>query len=263
VSERPADPPASHARPGIRGPFVGAIVLGVMAAVFAVLGPAGTRAGLWSAGTGLGMFRSAVPCAVIAIVAALDDLRRHGRRLRALGVILLAAAAAALPARTWMAAHRAPPIADVTTDIDNPPRYVAVARLRVPPANSADYGGDTVARQQRASYGDLRPLIVKAAPPRVLAMAADTARAEGWTVLAQDIGFGDLGRLEATDTSFLFGRIDDIVVRIVPHPAGSRVDVRASARDDGTDDGRNARRIRRFLAFLAERAAAAPAAPAP
>ena len=152
----------------------------------------------------------------------------------------------------------------MTTDLDNPPRYVAVAKLRVPPANSVDYGGEAVARHQRASYGDLRPLIVKAPPPRALAMAADTARAEGWTVLAQDIGFGDLGRLEATDTSFLFGRLDDIVVRIVPHPAGSRVDVRSSARDEGADDGRNARRIRRFLAFLAERAAAEPAgAPAP
>ena len=176
----------------------------------------------------------------------------------------MAVAAAVLPIRTWLAARSAPPIHDVTTDLDNPPRYVAVAKLRVPPANSVDYGGEAVARHQRASYGDLRPLIVKAPPPRALAMAADTARAEGWTVLAQDIGFGDLGRLEATDTSFLFGRLDDIVVRIVPHPAGSRVDVRSSARDEGADDGRNARRIRRFLAFLAERAAAEPAgAPAP
>ncbi len=147
----------------------------------------------------------------------------------------------------------------MSTDLENPPRYVAVARLRMPPANSVDYGGDAVARQQRASYPDLRPLMITAPPPRVLAMAADTARAEGWTVLAQDIGFGDLGRLEATDTSFLFGRIDDIVVRVVPHTVGSRVDVRSSARDDGRAAGRNADRIRRFLAFLAERAAAEPA----
>jgi fatty-acyl-CoA synthase len=96
-------------------------------------------------------------------------------------------------------------------------------------------------------------------PARALALAGDTARAEGWTVLAQDLGFGDLGRLEATDATFLFGRLDDIVVRIVPHPAGSRVDVRSSARDDGEDGGRNADRIRRFLAYLAERAATEPA----
>jgi hypothetical protein len=186
-------------------------------------------------------------------------MRGSGWRRLAGAIAALAVAAALQPIRIWIAARNAPPIHDVTTDLDNPPRYVAVARLRVPPANAVAYGGEAVARQQRTSYGDLRPLIVQAPPPRVLALAADTARAEGWTVLAQDIGFGDLGRLEATDATFLFGRIDDIVVRVVPHPAGSRVDVRSSARDDDADAGRNATRVRRFLAFLAERAAAEPA----
>jgi Protein of unknown function (DUF1499) len=264
VTERFADPATSQARPAAPG-FVasgGWAAAGAVAA--AVLGPLGARSGLLPGGAGEGIFRGAIPLALIAVVTAIPAMRRSRRWFGGLVVIAVAVAAAALPIRTWIAARSAPPIHDVTTDIDNPPRYVAVARLRVPPANSVDYGGEAVARQQRASYGDLRPLIVSALPPRVLAMAVDTARAEGWTVLAQDIGFGDLGRLEATDTSFLFGRLDDVVVRIVPHPAGSRVDVRSSAREDGADDGRNARRIRRFLAFLAERAAAEPAgAPAP
>ena len=175
-------------------------------------------------------------------------------------MIAVAIAAAALPARTWIAARSAPPISDVTTDLTNPPRYVAVAKLRVPPANSVDYGGEAVASQQRASYGDLRPLIVHAPPPRVLAMAADTVRAEGWTVLAQDIGFGDLGRLEATDTSFLFVGISTTSSSASCRTRPAAVfDVRSSARHDGADDGRNAMRIRRFLAFLAERATAEPA----
>jgi len=207
----------------------------------------------------MGLFRSAVPAAAIAIVAAIADIRRYGRALRGVGVIALAVAAAVVPARVWLASRLAPPIYDVTTDLDNPPRYVAVGTLRVPPANPSDHAGAAAARQQQAAYPDLRPLVVTVPPARVLALAADTARAEGWTVLAQDLGFGDLGRLEATDTTFLFGRIDDIVVRIVPHAAGSRVDVRSSARDDGDDGGRNAARIRRFLAFLAERAATEPA----
>jgi hypothetical protein len=237
-------------------------VAAAAAVAAAVVGPLGARSGLLPRGAGEGLFRGAVPCALIAVSLAIPAMRRSRRWMRGLIVIAVAVAAALLPARAWLAASSAPAISDMTTDLENPPRYVAVARLRVPPANSIEYGGEAVARQQRASYADLRPLIVHAPPPRVLAMAADTARAEGWTVLAQDIGFGDLGRLEATDTSFLFGRIDDVVVRIVPHPAGSRVDMRSSARDSA-DDGRNARRIRRFLAFLAERAAAEPAAAAP
>jgi Protein of unknown function (DUF1499) len=262
VTERPADPPTSQAQsPGFVGWGAWAAAGAVAAAV---LGPLGARSGLLPSGVGQGLFRGAIPFALVAVATAIPAMRRSRRWIGGLVIIAAAVAAAVLPIRAWIAARSAPPIYDVTTDVDNPPRYVAVAKLRVPPANSVDYGGEAVARQQRASYADLRPLIVNAPPPRVLAMAADTARAEGWTVLAQDIGFGDLGRLEATDTSFLFGRIDDVVVRIVPHPAGSRVDVRSSARDDGADDGRNARRIRRFLAFLAERAAAEPAgAPAP
>jgi len=264
VTERPAQPVTSQAQPIPPGLLASAAIAAAGAVAAAVLGPFLARSGLVPGGLGEAIFRCAVPMALAAVVVAIVVLRRTGWHLGGLVVIGVAVAAAVLPIRTWLAARSAPPIHDVTTDVDNPPRYVAVAKLRVPPANSVDYGGEAVARHQRASYGDLRPLIVKAPPPRALAMAADTARAEGWTVLAQDIGFGDLGRLEATDTSFLFGRLDDIVVRVVPHPAGSRVDVRSSARDGGADDGRNARRVRRFLAFLAERAAAEPAgAPAP
>ena len=258
MTEGPADSTTSKAQPAAPG-FLASGALAAAAVACAVLGPLGARSGLLPSGAGEGLFRGAIPCALVAVAMAIPAMRRSGRWIRGLAIIAVAVAAAVLPVRTWIAARSAPPIHDVTTDLDNPPRYVAVSRLRVPPANSVEYGGEATARQQRASYGDLRPLIVQAPPPRVLAMAADTARAQGWTVLAQDIGFGDLGRLEATDTSFLFGRIDDVVVRVVPHPAGSRVDVRSSARAEGADGGRNATRIRHFLAFLAERAAAEPA----
>jgi hypothetical protein len=259
VPERFADPVTSHAQPAPPARLAQAAMAAALAVAAAVLGPFLARSGLVPSGVGEGIFRGAVPLALAAVLLAILAMRRSRRRFGGLVVIGVAVAAAALPIRIWVAARSAPRIHDVTTDLDNPPRYVAVARLRVSPANSIDYGGEPLAEQQRASYSDLRPLIVHAPPPRVLAMAADTARAEGWTVLAQDIGFGDLGRLEATDTSFLFGRLDDVVVRIVPHAAGSRVDVRSSAREGGADEGRNARRVRRFLAFLAERAAAEPA----
>ncbi len=260
VAAPPADP-VGPAQPAVSKPLPSGLVLATLAALAAVIGPAGARAGILPPGVAEGIFRAAIPAAATAVVFALIAARRPGRRVRAAAAVLIAIAASALPIRTWLAGRSAAPIHDVTTDLDNPPRYVAVARLRVPPANPVDYAGEPVARQQRAFYGDLRPLMVTAPPARVLALAADTARAEGWTVLAQDIGFADLARLEASDTTLLFGRVDDIVVRIVPHPAGSRVDVRSSARDDAEDGGRNAERVRRFLAFLAERAAAEPGDP--
>ena len=47
-----------------------------------------------------------------------------------------------------------------------------------------------------------------------------------------------------------FGFRDDIVVRIRPEGAGSRVDIRSKSRDGESDFGVNARRIREFIARL-------------
>jgi uncharacterized protein (DUF1499 family) len=57
-------------------------------------------------------------------------------------------------------------------------------------------------------------------------------------------------RIEATDTSLLYGFKDDMVVRITPTENGARVDVRSKSRLGRSDLGQNAKRIRRFLAEL-------------
>ena len=59
------------------------------------------------------------------------------------------------------------------------------------------------------------------------------------------------GRIEATATTFWFGFKDDVVVRIVPAPGGSRVDVRSVSRVGVSDVGANAKRVRDFLQKLA------------
>jgi hypothetical protein len=233
----------------------------VLAAVVTLLiGAAGTRAGLWGYRVGSLLVNASVWFGLAAILLGGLAMARSRRIVGGVVVVIAAAAVIALPVRVWLASRGAPAIADVTTDPDNPPRFVAVARLRAG-SNPVAHGGPLVAAAQRAAYPDLRPLILMVAPRQALAMAADTARAEGWIIVGQDLGFGDLGRLEATDTSTWFGRTDDIVVRVLPHAAGSRVDVRSSARDDVRDGGRNARRVRRFLAYLAERAQADPGSP--
>jgi uncharacterized protein (DUF1499 family) len=59
------------------------------------------------------------------------------------------------------------------------------------------------------------------------------------------------GRIEATATTRWFGFKDDVVIRIEPDPAGSRVDMRSVSRVGESDVGTNARRIRAYLARLA------------
>jgi uncharacterized protein (DUF1499 family) len=69
----------------------------------------------------------------------------------------------------------------------------------------------------------------------------------GWVIV--DVSRADL-RIEATDTTLLFGFKDDIVIRVMPQPGGSRVDVRSLSRVGGSDFGVNAKRVRTFLKKL-------------
>ena len=55
------------------------------------------------------------------------------------------------------------------------------------------------------------------------------------------------GRIEASDTTFWFGFIDDVVIRIEPDGNGSTLDIRSKSRVGRSDVGANAARIRAFL----------------
>ena len=57
--------------------------------------------------------------------------------------------------------------------------------------------------------------------------------------------------MEATDTTGWFGFKDDLVIRIRPEGAGSRIDVRSASRVGRSDIGKNAARVREVLAKLA------------
>jgi len=61
----------------------------------------------------------------------------------------------------------------------------------------------------------------------------------------------DKMRIEATDTTLMFGFKDDIVVRITPQDGGSVVDVRSLSRVGGSDFGANAKRVRAYLKRVA------------
>jgi uncharacterized protein (DUF1499 family) len=150
---------------------------------------------------------------------------------------------------SWLRqAQAAPPLYDITTDLDNPPTFDTLAKER--PAGSHGLVRSSEADQlQRQHYPDLAPITLSEPPRLVFDRARLVADNQGWTVVTSD---RDGGRLEATDTTWWFGFTDDIVVRLTPWGAGTRVDVRSVARHGSTDTGTNARRIRRFLAALQE-----------
>jgi uncharacterized protein (DUF1499 family) len=233
-----------------------ALALGVAALAVVLLAAAGplTRFGVWHFRTGLGALKYAAYLGMAGAALGLAALAaRPARRAvpAAALALVLGAATALLPWRQLQAARRLPPIHDVTTDLTDPPAFVAVLPLRAGAPNKAEYGGDSVAAQQRRGYPDLGPLRLDAPPPAAFARAAAAARAMGWEVVAADAA---AGRVEATATTRWFGFKDDVVVRVRPDGAGSRVDVRSVSRVGGSDVGANAARIRAYLARVRDAA---------
>ena len=230
-----------------------ALTLTALGAIALVLSGLGSRWDWWNFRVGFVIFRWTLYGGLVVIGVALTALVLSllARRLRPLVIsvvtLVLIASAAVVPGTHLRAAGRMPPIHDITTDPDDPPRFVAVLPLRQGAANSADYAGPALAAQQRAGYPDLEPARFAAAPDRVLERATDVARQLGWEIVAVAPAEG---RLEATDRTRWFGFRDDVVVRVRPDGAGSRVDVRSVSRVGRSDLGTNARRIRTYLVAL-------------
>ena len=115
-------------------------------------------------------------------------------------------------------------------------------------------GGErvTTALAQKYAYPDVKPVerlkgqfTEKEFYGKMFWRALNTVNALGLQVASFDF---KSGRIEATDTSFWFGVISDIVIRVRPAGAiGVRIDIRAKSRVGTSDMGRNAEIIRDFL----------------
>ena len=229
------------------------LTLAVVCALGALLAGAGHRFGWWPLGFGFGALRwfayGAIAATVLAIAGAIRARPGTGRSGFAASIVAIAVAAVTfgIPATMLAKAKRVPPIHDITTDTADPPKFVAILPLRASASNSTEYGGARVADQQKRAYPDIVPFETPAPPDQAFATALDAARGMGWDIVASVPADG---RIEATDTTLLFGFKDDVVIRVTPTSQGSRIDVRSESRVGGSDIGTNAKRIAAFLAKL-------------
>jgi uncharacterized protein (DUF1499 family) len=195
----------------------------------------------WAAYAGIAAVLLALPAAVIGYT--------RGQRVRvavAALALLGGAAAFGIPFQWQQSARGLPPIHDITTDLDNPPVFEAIVPMRAEAPNSLDRS-PLLAQQQREGYPDLAPVTLSIPPDQAFDRALAEAQNAGWRIVTADKG---AGRIEATDTTRWFGFEDDVVVRLTPWGAGTRVDVRSVSRVGRGDVGTNARRIRRYLEAL-------------
>ena len=223
----------------------------VALALLLASGPA-TRLGLWDWRMGLTLLRWAfyVGAAVAAVALALLVIpRTRGMRPSRLALALVLALVAAGPGVALQARARSvPPIHDITTDVREPPAFVALAAQRRASPNGLDYGGAEIAAAQQKAYPDIQSRIAADPPAKAFERALEAARTMGWEIVASD---ASAGRIEATATTAWFGFKDDVVVRVRPEGAGSRIDVRSVSRVGRSDVGANAARIRAYLERLA------------
>jgi Protein of unknown function (DUF1499) len=235
--------------------LLGAVLAALCAVALVRLGLLTDKGGrtLMIPATGLGLI--ALALAFLWLRSALARNEGEGKRI---GLIALIGAFAFLyaPLTYVYYGYKSLPIHDMTTDPEDPPQFVALARIH--PANSRifdaarkiSYKGEQVTMAY-ALHEEYRLLTkphagLLVSPQKAYWRCFEKAKSLGWTIV--DASEKEQ-RIEATDRSFWFGRISDIVIRVrTAGTIGSRVDVRAQSRDGELDHGRNAARIKELLA---------------
>ena len=185
---------------------------------------------------------------LIGCLVALWRGQRRGAWLALVGLIV-GLVVVGVPWQMKRTAQQVPPIHDITTDTDDPPRFVDILPLRKYAPNAADYGGPDLAAQQHAAYPDIQPVTLRLSTQQTFTQALRAADAMGWDIVAAN---PEEGRIEATDTTLWFGFKDDIVIRVRAQGDESRIDVRSVSRVGKSDLGKNAQRIRAYIRRLIE-----------
>jgi uncharacterized protein (DUF1499 family) len=184
---------------------------------------------------------------LITLIGAVITAVRRGmapaRSALAIGAILSGIfVMSALPGRS------VPRINDITTDTDNPPKFVHAGTLAANRGRDMSYPGIEFATQQKAGYPTLAPLRlpvgIDEAFRRVEAAARDMAE---WELTRVDLGTHSI---EGVATTALFRFQDDFVIEVRPEANGSAVHMRSKSRDGKGDLGANAARIEAFFAKL-------------
>jgi uncharacterized protein (DUF1499 family) len=187
--------------------------------------------------------------AILLAVAALAVIWVRGNRgagaasAGALAGLLVLAGPGYFIAQGW----NLPPLTDIATEPASPPAFVFAAAERKPGENPLAWPGEQAALAQMSAYPDVTTLRVSQPPEETHALAQQLVEQRGWRVLDSNPA---TGRIEAVDTSLILRMHNDVVIEIKPDGAGSRVDMRSSARTGRRDFGDNARRIRAFLSEL-------------
>jgi uncharacterized protein (DUF1499 family) len=230
-----------------------ALILSLVAGFVALLGVAGAYFGLVAPLTGFMLFvAGALLGGLLSVVVSLVGifLSRGGRdpqgRTKALGGLAMGLGLMIVVLGAATMAGDAPPINDITTDLDNPPEFESARIVPDYVGRDMSYPAEFV-EVVRVSYPDLEPLRLDSPPDVTFERAIATAESLGWEIVSRS---ESRGVFDAQHVSTIFRFVDDITVRIVADGPGSLVDMRSKSRDGQSDLGANAARIRTYFDAL-------------
>ncbi len=218
-------------------------------------------------GLGTGMLLNALTfgfalcvLAIVLGIAAIVHIWRAGVSggVPATFGILLSLLVFIWPASLIATYRELPVIHDITTDPVNPPAYLVLSNARREDANSAQYPGESTARQQEQYYPLVKPILIERSVEEAFELARSSMARLKWSIVAKVPPKkrgrqNKTARLEAVDKTLILGFSDDIVVRITGNNSSARIDIRSSSRYGRHDFGANATRIESFARMFKAR----------
>lgn len=144
-----------------------------------------------------------------------------------------------------------PVIHDISTDLTNPPAFVHAQSIRGEVENTLEWDPQT-AELQKQAYSDIQSIYLAVPVTKAWGLVEQAMMRLPWELTYHS---QSLGVFEATSTSFWFGFVDDIIIRVQADGDKSKIDIRSVSRVGKSDLGKNAQRIRFFRQALLELAA--------
>lgn len=244
---------------------IGCCVAGLGIGLLALAGPIGVWLGLSDFRQGFGFLQivngwapwiagASLVLAMGIFISSKVLAVENGARLCALALVgAVSAGLAYYVPESFRPADNIPPIHDITTNLEFPPQYVAIAPLREDAPNSMEYGSgegmtaDMLRAFQQTAYPDIVPQRFDAPIDEVFDRAVNTMEQLGWEIVDADLSEG---RIEATDTTFWFRFKDDVVVVLEREANETVLNARSLSRVGISDVGKNAERLREFFLLL-------------
>ena len=173
------------------------IFIAVMLGITILLGGIGAKVGLWLPMAGFLMTYAFGLISFLVMFFVLNKYLIDNWRKTVLfyiSAIILTGGAYFIMQQNAPVENSLPGIHDITTDIENPPEFIAL--LNAPGRkNSFDYPDET-AEKQVVKYPMVKPLMTDLTPADAYSKAVQVAKQMNWTIVGENPA---LGRFEATD----------------------------------------------------------------